>query len=136
MDELTFRRPDELTDEEWAVFNPDPAHADEMVGGLAFELEAYADHRYRQILAARTFAPHVVGHDVEETDDVDEDGKAVKDEAGKTTKTKRDAVTACPDCTRGLVARGDALVCYDLVRYGIDVSGLTVTHHDVIACGR
>jgi hypothetical protein len=105
MDELSFPRPDDLTDAEWTA--------------LSVEIEAYADQRRGQLVAARTFAPHVVKHNVVEVDG-----------------SKRDTVTDCPDCTKGLIASGDALVCYDVLRSRVDISKLKTTHHDVIACGR
>ena len=106
MDELTFPRPADLTDDEWTA--------------LSAELEPYADLRYRQIVAARAFAPHVVKHNV------------VNDATGP-----RDTVFDCPDCTRGLVADGDVLVCSAQRPHGIpDALRRKATHHDIIACGR
>jgi hypothetical protein len=118
MDELTFPRPDDLTDEEWAT--------------LAAELEAYADLRHRQVVGARTFSPHVVAHTPVVEDEPGQEAVAAKDRVKRT----RDTVADCPDCTRGLVARNDALVCIDLLRQAVPLDGLTTTHHDVIACGR
>lgn len=120
MDELTFPRPDDLSDDEWSA--------------LVGEVEAYADLRHRQVVEARTFAPHVVAHEPIEFDDPDPANLALP--AKDRRKTKRDAVTECPDCTRGLVADGNLLVCIDLRRNRAAYADLTGTFHDIIACGR
>lgn len=108
MDELTFPRPDDLTDEEWATLSDD--------------LEAYADQRLHKVVAARAFAPRAVAHSIE----ADEDGGT------------HDTVTECPDCSRGLIADGILLICASLRSDGVDFRGAAVgaTLHDIIACGR
>lgn len=74
-----------------------------------------------RLLDARKLAPHVVPHDV------------IKDKHGT-----RDAVTDCPDCTRGLAGGNLGGVP---VRFCIRVNrppfpeGLKPTPNDIIACG-
>src|SRR5689334_15331366 len=99
------------------------------------EVGSYIDLRTGQILAARTFHPHVVKHDVVREKDIGADGKPAKID-GVQQYTLRDTIFACPDCGLSLNAQRDALVCQAIIDGQVSVDGLKVTHHDVIACGR
>jgi hypothetical protein len=96
-----------------------------------------------RIYAERHVAMHRVKHDVVETvetvDSWEPDGKGGSRNKPVKSTHRTNAIDACPDCTRPLIAARDGdssvpvLVCGRLEGLRVDLVGLTP--HDVVACG-